>query len=386
MSRQLVVLGEDWGAHPSSTQHLIRRLLPDYRVLWVNSIGLRTPGWRDLGRIGRKFCAATTDASPAATPPGMEVLSPLALPWHGQEWVRRVNGPWLARQIRRRAPWLERPLLWLSLPSAIALAGHLGEQAIIYYCGDDFGALEGVDHAMARECEQALVARASLIIAASPALAECFPAHKTRLLPHGVDLDRFSAGGQRPADLPRGRPIAGFYGSLSSWIDLPLLAETARALPHWDLVLIGPHHCDLGALRGIANIHLLGPRPHAQLPAYLHHWQVSLLPFRDTPQIRTCNPLKLREYLAAGKPVVSTDFPALDGYREQVVVAERTPQGLAKAITRAALDAPQGPWLEADTWSVLTAHGGRSLRRQQVSDEGWTQRGETLKCWLHSLA
>lgn len=199
MSRQLVVLGEDWGAHPSSTQHLIRRLLPDYRVLWVNSIGLRAPGWRDLGRIGRKLCAATTDASSVTPPPGMEVLSPLALPWHGQEWVRRVNGPWLARQIRRRAPWLERPLLWLSLPSAIALAGHLGEQAIIYYCGDDFGALEGVDHAMARECEQALVARAS------PALAERFPAHKTRLLPHGVDLDRFSAGGQRPADLPHRR-------------------------------------------------------------------------------------------------------------------------------------------------------------------------------------
>ncbi|MFR9718285.1 glycosyltransferase [Aeromonas diversa] len=385
MSRQLVVLGEDWGAHPSSTQHLIRRLLPDYRVLWVNSIGLRAPGWRDLGRIGRKLGAASTRSAPQAIPEGLEVLAPLALPWHDQAWARRINGPWLASQIRRRAPWLEDPLLWLSLPSGIALAGHLAERALIYYCGDDFGALAGVDHAMARECEQELVARARLIIAASPALAARFPAHKTRLLPHGVDLDRFSTGGQRPADLPRGRPIAGFYGSLSSWIDVPLLAETARALPHWDLVLIGPHQCDLGALSGIANVHLLGPRPHAHLPAYLHHWQVSLLPFRDTPQIRACNPLKLREYLAAGKPVVSTDFPALDGYRERVVVAERTAEGLAEAITRAALDAPKGPWLERETWSALTQHPGRQLRRQQVSGECWGQRGETLRCWLHSL-
>jgi glycosyltransferase involved in cell wall biosynthesis len=124
----------------------------------------------------------------------------------------------------------------------------------------------------------------------------------------------------RPADLPPGK-VALFYGSLSSWIDTTLLSNLATARPDWHLVLIGQAQTDLGPLSGLPNVHLLGPRPHDALPGYVQHADAALLPFRDTPQIRACNPLKLREYLASGTPVISTDFPALAPYRAEIHVA-----------------------------------------------------------------
>ncbi|WP_421240023.1 hypothetical protein [Aeromonas enteropelogenes] len=179
---QLVVLGEDWGQHPSSTQHLIKRLLPDYRVLWVNSIGLRRPrlNVRDLGRLGCKLGAVLRRPAKGKAPaiqsgPTPQVMPPLALPLPGSRLAGRINGHWLAAQIRRQLPELDKPLLWISLPSAVDLVGKLGERAVIYYCGDDFSALAGVDHAAIARCEARLVEKADLILAASPALASRFP-------------------------------------------------------------------------------------------------------------------------------------------------------------------------------------------------------------------
>lgn len=392
---QLVVLGEDWGQHPSSTQHLIKRLLPDYQVLWVNSIGLRRPRFnlRDITRIVRKLgavvhraapasqLASSQDQNPQQTP---EILPPLALPLPGSRLAGKINGHWLAAQIRRQLPELDRPLLWISLPSAVDLIGKLEERAVIYYCGDDFSALAGVDHQAIARCETRLVEKADLILAASPALASRFPPHKTRLLSHGVDLDLFMPPRDRPADLPSGRPIVGFYGSLSDWIDIPLLAETATALPHWDLVLIGPVQTDISPLKGIPNIHLLGPRPHHTLAAYAQHWQVSLLPFVDNAQIRACNPLKLREYLATGRPIVSTDFPALDDYRDKIQLP-RSGESLAQAINRAAFDQPNPGWFQESGWEGLTRSEGRHTRQQQVALQSWDHKAAELSNWLKGL-
>ncbi|MGL6164519.1 MAG: glycosyltransferase, partial [Aeromonas veronii] len=296
----------------------------------------------------------------------------------------KINGHWLAAQIRRQLPELDRPLLWISLPSAVDLIGKLEERAVIYYCGDDFSALAGVDHQAIAHCEARLVEKADLILAASPALASRFPPHKTRLLSHGVDLELFMPPRERPADLPSGRPIAGFYGSLSDWIDIPLLAETAAALPHWDLVLIGPVQTDISPLKGLPNIHLLGPRPHHTLAAYAQHWQVSLLPFVDNAQIRACNPLKLREYLAAGRPIVSTDFPALDGYRDQIQLPHDG-ESLAQAINRAAFDQPNPGWFQESGWEGLTRSEGRHTRQQQVALQSWDHKAAELNNWLKGL-
>jgi glycosyltransferase involved in cell wall biosynthesis len=372
VSPDLIVFGEDFGAHPSSTQHLVRHLAEDRRVVWVNSIGLRRPtlSARDIGRAARKAAAAfgPRRAAPAARAP-FPVIQPLAIPMAEGAAARRLNRALIGRAVRGAAEraGLGRRVVWASLPSAVHALGALGEEAVVYYCGDDFGALAGVDHDRALLMEAELAARTDLILAASPALAARFPARKTRLLPHGVDPGLFGAPAPRPADLPEG-PVAGFYGALAPWIDLDLVAATARLLPQWRFVMIGPAQVDVSALAGLPNVTLMGPRPHAALPGYAQHWTAGIIPFHDTPQIRACNPLKLREYLAAGRPVVATPFPALLPYAAEVAVAT-DPAGFAAALEAARTEPP-----------------GRDAARQAlVASESWEARAAAARSWIDGL-
>jgi glycosyltransferase involved in cell wall biosynthesis len=262
-----------------------------------------------------------------------------------------------------------RPVLWTSLPSAVDALGALGESAVVYYCGDDFGALAGVDHAVARAMEAEVAERADLIFAASPALAARFPAAKTHLLPHGVDLALFGTPMPRASDLSGDGPVAGFYGALASWLDADLIVRTARLLPHWHFVFIGPEQTDLTPLRACPNVALLGPRPHAVLPAYSQHWTAGIIPFHDNAQIRAANPLKLREYLAAGRPIVATWFPALAPYQDHVAVVDSA-ESFAAALEAARSSDPSG------------AH----RRQASVAGESWAARAAEAAALIDRLA
>lgn len=372
MTAPLVVFGEDWGRHPSSTQHLVRRLAAEAPVIWVNSIGMRRPRLdvhdvrRAAGKVFRSRQALGSGPAPVPPPAGMTVVSPLAVSWPGSRLAFAANRELLARQILPHLAerGLTRPILWTSLPTALPAVGRLGERAVVYYCGDDFGALTGVDHEPVLEMEAGLVAKADLVLAASPALAARFPASKTLLLPHGADVALFSSPAPRAADLPNGRPIAGFYGSLSDWIDVELLAYAARELVYWDFVLVGQVETDVSALEALPNVRLLGRREHAALPGYAQHWTASLLPFRDTAQIRACNPLKLREYLAAGGPIVATDFPALAPYRDLIEVAPAR-EAFVAALRESAVapdrSAERRARVAGETWEARAAEVSRAL-------------------------
>jgi glycosyltransferase involved in cell wall biosynthesis len=379
--RALIVFGEDWGAHPSSTQHLVHRLAADRPVVWVNSIGLRRPRWRrhDGLRLARKLAAAVAGgqrpaspagSNPAATTEHFDVVAPLVVPVATTRALRAVNRRLLAAAVGRvvRSRGIADPILWISLPTAVDAVGALGERGLVYYCCDDWRTMAGVDGERVAEREAELVDRADLVLAASAALAGKFPAQKTVILPHGVDVEHFGRAAPRPVDLPGCGPIAGFYGSLSDWLDRDLLVAVAQRLPDWHFVLVGPQQASIAPLQALPNVILTGPRPHAALPGYVQHWTVSLIPFRDTPQIRACNPLKLREYLAAGTPIVATDFPALDGYRDLVEVG-CDPAAFIAAMRRAAAEG-----------------GTRSAERKgRVAGESWQARAAMVSDLLAAL-
>ena len=332
MPRDLIVFAEDWGGLPSSTQHLIRHMAKGRKVVWVNSIGLRRPTltWRDVKRAWRKIVvsgSATATVNIIADIPrdNFHIVNPRTLPAPRSKVERTLAAKLLLRQLKpviKRAG-LHSPILWTSLPTAVDIAGQLGDTSLVYYCGDDFSALAGVDHETVGTREQELATKADLILVASNQLAQRFPSPRTHVLPHGVDYNLFSAPTPRALDLiDDGRPIAGFYGSISAWLNIDLLAACARRLPHWHFVLIGKAVVDVSALTGLSNVTLLGERAHHELPAYSQHWTAALLPFHDNAQIRACNPLKLREYFAAGRPVISTSFPAVLPFRGLIQIAD----------------------------------------------------------------
>jgi glycosyltransferase involved in cell wall biosynthesis len=370
LPHDLVIIAEDWGRHPSSTQHLASELARSRKVLYVNSLGLRRPRLTrsDFGRAARKFLDLFVASRPDPSeplPPGLTVLAPLALPFPGNELASRINRRLLGYRIRRalKRRGIAEPVLWLSMPTGIDAVGELGERAVVYYCGDDFGALDGVDHAPVLRLEQRCIKAARLVFAVSPVLAAKLPPDRTVLLEHGVDLDLFTRPAVRAADLPTG-PVAGYYGNICERLDQALLAETARLLPNWCFVLIGEVRVPVERLAAEPNIRFLGRRPHALLPAYAQHWTISLLPFLDTAMVRASNPLKLREYLAAGRPVVATPMPAAEGFRDLIDIAGDA-HGFAAAIRAAALTPPDPERLRAriasESWAARAAAAAQRI-------------------------
>jgi glycosyltransferase involved in cell wall biosynthesis len=368
MKQQLIVFGEDWGGLPSSTQHIIKQMSGQYAVTWINSLGLRTPkiSWHDAKRIFNKagrLCRQRFKPAAKQTVEVIKVVEPHYLPFLDSalaRWVNRILLYRLLKRLAKPATQTNRPIIWMSLPNAVDALYFLRKTGlvnavVVYYCCDDFSALEGVDHHAVCAFENELVNRAGLIVATSDALMEKFPRSKTHLVPHGVDIRLFChQQSQRADDLPHGKPIAGFYGSIAGWIDIALLYELAQLMPDWNFVLIGPLKVNVASLNKLNNVYFLGDKSHEALPGYVQHWQVSLLPFKLNDQIIACNSLKLREYMAAGKPIVSVDFPQVSQYSRYVEVANDA-QGFAAAIAKSLNEPPETV----------------DLRQQQVVDESW---------------
>jgi len=154
------------------------------------------------------------------------------------------------------------------------------------------------------------------------------------LVSHGVDHDHFSRAlqaTQRPVDLPSGR-VAGFFGLLSEWLDQNLLIEVARRVPDCEIVLIGKEDVDIERLRGLRNVHILGARPFSRLPEYVAYFDVGLIPFEVNELTKAVNPIKLREMLSAGCPVVSTALPEVQGYSGEGVVVAGTVANFVEAV------------------------------------------------------
>ncbi|MDA0147613.1 glycosyltransferase family 1 protein [Vibrio sp. LaRot3] len=369
--RDMVVFGEDFGGLPSSTQHLVKYLAKDRQVIWVNSIGLRQPRFNlhDCKRAASKLLGHGKQGFDRFedTPTNISVVNLRTIPAPQSGLSRQMAKQMMLSQLKPilKNHNIHKPILWSSLPTAADLVGHLDEHAVVYYCGDDFSALSGVDHNTVARHEEELVKKANIIFGASENLCAKFPNCKTQLLPHGVDVDLFTTPTQPANDLPKsGKPIAGFYGSLSTWIDYELIHYVAINLPNWEFVFIGPNELNHYPLPRLDNVHYLGPKPHHQLPSYSQHWQASLLPFKANNQINACNPLKLLEYLAVGAPVISTPFPALQPYSKYINIVE-TAHEMSGALKLATYE----PRLPSDI----------------VTQDSWQCRGEFVKRMLDQL-
>ena len=324
--RAVVAFANDWGTDPTSKHHLMRLLAERRDVLWVEASGMRRPtatSAADLRRILMKLRKMSGGTRAGA--PGLTVLSPPSVPFPTHPMAQRVNASLYRRSIRkalRSVGHREDPLLWVYTPTTARYLDQIPARGLVYHCVDRWWAFEDYDAAEMRACHEILCRRADHVFASSLELqGDCTGlTDKVSYVPHGVEWAHFRRAVTerfpRPDGIPDdGRPVVGFIGMIDAWVDLELFAAIARRHPEVHVVVVGHARTSADAIAGIDNIHLLGRKPFADLPAYLQAFDAALIPFVVNDLTLAVNPIKLREYLSAGVPVVTTALPELAPFR-----------------------------------------------------------------------
>ncbi len=319
--RDIVCFSHDWTGDPLSKTHLMRILSHDNRILWVNAIANRMPttSKKDLSRIVRKLTAFTEPVKEVE--PNIFVLNPLAIPAYGNSAIRGFNQHFLRSQVLRamRKLGFARPVNMVFNPAAGLLAGKIGEDALIYYCVDEYTAFTGASAGL-KEIEERLFRNSDLVVVSAERLLELKRRFNpnTFLIRHGTDWIHFRTALEDLTKIPDEiaslpRPIIGFHGLLADWVDYDLIKRIAGRYSGGSVVLIGKVAVDaeekIKVLEGSRNVHFLGRKPYAELPAYCKGFDVAINPFVINELTLAANPLKVREYLAAGVVTVSTDIP-----------------------------------------------------------------------------
>ena len=330
----ICIASSNWNGSWLTAQHLMWRLSQWNRVLFVESIGLRTPSVKrtDLVRIVGRVKDWFTGAKRVKD--NLYIYSPVIVPLHQIPAVRRINSFFLQMELRhlQKRFGLNDPILWIFLPTGVGLVRSLGEKLVIYHCVDEYAANPGVSRRIIQGLEEEMLRASDLVFTTSSELY----LHKrpyndqTFLQPNVADVDHFMNALDQDLEVPEELnripgPRLGFIGNITSYkVDLELIAELAGARPDWSVVLIGPvgigdPSTDVSDLRSLPNVHFLGEKDQAELPAYLKGLDLCMIPFRRNESTDSSFPLKFFEYLAAGKPVVTTDIASLGEYEGSAI-------------------------------------------------------------------
>ncbi len=324
--------GEDWWYHNRGhfDFQIMRRIARTWPVLFVNSIAVRMPSLKDKAlfadRIKRKLKSVSQGVVNVEN--NFWVVSPLAVPGpHGQKLSHWALAPQIKLAAARAG--IRNPLLWVHCPAGAGLTEALPSAAVVMQRTDRFEAFPEADPAIVGAQIAALKSRADLVVYAAEHLMreERTQVARQVLVTHGVDVEAFAAAGRTrsagPPDLSLlPRPRVGFIGGIDHHtFDPELFLAVATRLPDVQFALIGgcslpDGWCDL------RNVRLLGRKPYETVARYMAGMDALIMPWNKSEWIKACNPIKLKEYLAVGRPIVSTDFPALDGYRDLVRVGD----------------------------------------------------------------
>ncbi len=342
--RLIICIASSWDIDPTSKHQVMRILSQHNEVLWVNYHGSRRPSLNRKDALSAIGALRRVASGLKPIHERMSQLTPLVIPGARDARVRRLNERLVVAQIKRAVRSMRKPnqpvQLWTFAPDVDFLAGRFGEERLIYYCVDDFAAFEGFDAKAIEAAENRLMERADVVLATSrPLMQKCERLHpNAHLVRHGVDHGHFASAleiSELPSELRDiSRRIAGFVGLIDHWFDSHLMHDVATRLSDISFVLIGDVRVELGPLADLPNVHLLGRKPYAELPNYLAHFDVGLIPFVRNQLTESVNPIKLREYLAAGLPVVSTNLPEVRRYSEYAQLAD-APQAFAQSISAA---------------------------------------------------
>lgn len=366
------------GGNPHGRHHICRALAPLYRVLWVNPYGFRWPRWNRhvWGRVWRKL--ASSSRGPQRSPEGWVVVTPLLLPIFTENPLQSVNRTLLARQVTR---WMHRyrvtrGILFLTTPRFAEATTILGGWPVITYFSDAYSRyreLRPSEQARMHAEENLLLRNSRLVFACSRPLARELIARtdpaKVIHFPHQLDAAHFVGARARhpcPPELQAlPRPIVGYYGTLTDSNDWGTLRYVAERRPGYSFVLIGTKEIVNTGVEHLRNVHFLGARPYEAIPAYGAAFDVAVMFWVVRDWIRYCSPLKLREYLALGLPVVSTWIDDVAEEFGDVVAVTKSPPEFLAALDRAIAHPNRAAIQEAqskvaqDSWDKIVPYFNR---------------------------
>lgn len=402
---QLIVFADDWGRHPSSSQHLIRELLPNYPSMWVNTVGTRKPrlSWADAKRAFKKISnviassSAMTDHVDSQLPENLYVTEPFMYPGFRTRWQRRFNRRKLSRAIHgcfddtyatpplftrlKVEPY--RRVAITTLPITADLVGKLHVDRWIYYCVDDYSQWPGADSTVMDQMERELVHKVDAITCVSDQLRNRIAGMglpTPSLLSHGVEIGfwqpTFNEDDERMFELPgfmdlNGSPVV-FWGLIDERLDQDWIAALSKAVADKSIkiCLIGPtvgEKARWEALthdpRAFGEVVCCGAADYDLLPKVAHYSQVLIMPYIDAPVTRAMQPLKLLEYLATMKPVVVRDLPSTRLWADCCDLAS---------------DAASFVGLVAERCETGTPPKQIVARRRRLASESWTAKAIQL--------
>ena len=368
--------GEDWWYHNRGhiDFQLMKRYAKNGTVLYINSIVMQKPkfsqGKKFIEKLVRKTKSIFNGLKKSDA--GFWVYSPFSLPVHHINWLKKLNEIILSLQVYFVAKKLKinHPIVWVACPAACNVAIKMKKTNLIYQRTDRFEEYPNVDSKVIVDYDNELKKQADLTLFVSYELFKFEKKHckKALYLDHGVDYDLFANADSLqkiPEDIQSiKKPIIGYFGAISgaNTVDIELIEKLADSLPNMSFALIGKAASDYKDLRAKPNVWMLGQKPYEQIPNYGRCFDVAIMPWRQNHWVEACNPIKLKEYLALGKPIVSTPFTELNKYLD-VTYQAKNPEDFVNCIIQAIH--------EDDGHKTM-------LRRKKVQPFSWESKAEMV--------
>jgi uncharacterized SAM-binding protein YcdF (DUF218 family)/glycosyltransferase involved in cell wall biosynthesis len=380
----LCISSIDWDFIWQGHQEIMSRLARQgNRVLFIENTGVRAPGLRDLPRLLRRLRNWRKGVGGIREErENLYVFSPVVLPFPYSRLAQRINRRILIGALKR---WMDAvgfhdPIIWTFLPTQLTLdvAGAIEHKLLLYYCIDNF-AESSAQARKIKHSEERVIRSADLVFVTSAELERrCRRFNEgVHWFPFGVSWEKFEQARQQPRqpeDLARiGRPRIGYVGGVHQWVDQALVKALAERHPDYAFVFVGPLQVPNG-LADCSNVFFLGQKSPEEVPQYIQHFDVCMIPYRLSEYTRNVYPTKLNEYLAMGKPVVATSLPEIERFNREY--GSLISIGLDEAAFDAALRERLGDGRDGD----------QAARRIEVAKRnGWEVRIEEM-CRLADAA
>ena len=318
-------------------------------VLFIENTGVRSPTFKDFGRLLQRIKNWFKSIKGyRKIQDNLYLFSPIVLPFPYSKLIRLINSFILKRSIKR---WMvsanfDLPIMWTFLPTGLSIdvIGGIRHKASIYYCIDNFRESSTKAKKISKN-EKEMIELVDSVFVTSNKLyeyaAQFKEKEKIKLFPFGVNIVNFenvrkNNENKIPEDisgLPR--PFVGYIGGIHKWMDHNLIKYLAEESPDYSFLFVGPIQCDISRLKGINNIYFLGMKRHVELPYYANNFDVGIIPYLLTEYTENVYPTKLNEYLAMGKPVVSTALPEIKYFNEEnanLVYVSKTKEEFAENL------------------------------------------------------